>query len=153
MKLRDAIDSFPEQLWCGVHVVIPLLILPRLLQSEVGAEVNDLDALFNQRNDGFRAGLVRQGREDQISLAGSGLDGKVKLGKMGHDTCQSLSGFTSPCDGDYLHLGMAAQQASHLCADIAGDIDDCYSGQAHFQDFLFYRYTLGILLPTARLWQ
>ena len=70
VQLGQAIDRFFQVGRVGVDHAVPLFVLVGPFQSKVGADVHNLDALFQDRNHRLGAGFVRQGREDQVQAPG-----------------------------------------------------------------------------------
>ena len=69
VKLRQAVGGFLQVLRAGVGCLVPGLILGHALQAEVGGYVHDFDAVLQERNARFRAGLMGQCRKDQVQAA------------------------------------------------------------------------------------
>ena len=77
---------------------IPLLKFFRIIQPEVGAHINYLDALFQSGADRFSTSPVRQCREDKINLAELRLNSEVGVCEMGKNFSKFLSHGTSSGD-------------------------------------------------------
>ena len=104
---------------------VPLGIDVGLLEPEVGGNVHDLDALFQQGDAGFGAGLVGQRREDDIQLVAQvGGDVQFHVVQMGEHFAQGLAGGAASGDRGDFDFGMVAQDADEFAAGVSGDVDD-----------------------------
>ena len=124
VQLGQPVDGVGEQLGRGV-LAVPLLVALELVEAEVGAGVDDGDAVADVAGQPLGGGGVRQRGEDHIHLAlDLGDDRQIERPEVGEDFGQPLAGFGAPGDADDLEIRVLREQPRQLSADVARDVDD-----------------------------
>ena len=108
-------------------LAVPLLVLPQVLQAVVRADVDGSDARLDERRQPLGAGLMRQGREDDIDALGYVFGYRqIDRREMRKDIAQPLSDGAPTGDGGYLGFGVSRQDTRKLDARVSRDVDDAY---------------------------
>ena len=132
MHLRQAIDRFGEQLGAGVRHLVPALERGRVLQAEIGREVDDLDVRPDELARLRHRDPVRGGEKDDVAALKVGLGGiGVTQAGQARDPAQAgehvghrHARFLARGDGAQLRLRMPGEQAHQLHSGIACSADD-----------------------------
>ena len=66
VQFRDGVDELLEHLWRGVLEPVPGLVVGRVLQAEVGAQVDHLHPGLDELREELHGLAVRKGREDEV---------------------------------------------------------------------------------------
>src|SRR3990172_1908601 len=135
IQFRKAENSFLEQFRGGMSKLVPLRIIGGVFQPEISADIDNLNALFEQRDNLFGALLMRQGRESHIDIAQLSRDCQVEVGQMGENGCQLLPGGAPTSDRGYLHIRVAVKQPHQLDSGITRNVNNACFG------FSYYRHS------------
>ncbi len=105
---------------------VPLCVLLRVAQAEVGADIDHGDARADERHAGLGASRVRQRREDEVDVTNLLADHEVVAGEVREHRRQRLARGAAPADADELRLRMRIQEPRQLSAGVPRDVYDAY---------------------------
>ena len=123
MQLRDAVDEAAEQVRRLVLLIVPALIGGRVVQPEIGAEIDEGD-VARQDIGGNRLGLaMRERGEDEIDsverIRLKPFDGRPRIGerKVRMDIGKRRPGLAVAEQPDRIKCGVARAEPQQLRAD------------------------------------
>ncbi len=125
MQLGKAEHGLAEQVGVGVRELVVVRIARRVLQPEIGADVDDPQALGEQLGDDLQRGAGGQPAQRDLALRGNGLHVEgpqylVQLGEVGVHRVHRLARIALGMQVSEPHLGMQLQQSNEFDAAVAG---------------------------------
>ena len=134
MQFGNAVDELPHQSRRLVRLMIPAFIARRVVQPEIGAEIDEGDAARDDLRRHCLAVTVRQGREDQAGAIQrrwlEPLDPRARIGQgqMRMNVAKSCACLAVAEQPDGVEMGMAGAEPQQLRAHESrgskdGDVD------------------------------
>ena len=68
MQLRQSVDGFRHPFRAGVVSAVPFFVHSRVVETEIRAQIDHLDAHFHQSLGVFRRSSVRQRQKDDVTV-------------------------------------------------------------------------------------
>ena len=123
VQLRQAVDGLLQVLGARVLDLVPGLVLVEVLQPEVRADVDRLDAALERLLEPRRACRVGQRREHHVDALGHLIrDGNVDLREVWEHLGKLLAGGAPSRDSGNLDFGMSVQDARELDSGVSRNV-------------------------------
>ena len=123
VQLGDAVYEVLHEIRPRVCSAVPALVLVRIVETKVGAQVDQLRRQRLERLDAFHGLAVGQAEEQQVArlqLVHAAKPELRPLAQVGMGLEHELAGEALRGDLAHLHPGMPQQQAQELPAGVAG---------------------------------
>lgn len=134
IDFRETVDRLCEEVGCRVGVVVEFLVGGRVIEAEIGAQVDDAETAVEQGGGVFVGDAVGEGEEGGIgSSGGDGIGvggdegeagGGAALREAGEDCGERSSGVLSGGEADEFGVGVAEEDAQEFDSGVSTGSED-----------------------------